>query len=367
MLGVVIGVAAVIAAVGFAEGSMASITDRVEGMGSNMVTVMILSNSESKKVTLDDLNELNDSTQYIVSIAPYLTAKATIKAGTESKDTNLLGTTKEYVDIEGTEPSEGRFLTDSDVEKLDKVAVIGQAIKKKLFEGQDAVGQTIKINGRKFTIVGVMESVANGEEGTNDDWIIIPITVAQRTLKITKVKAFFAGASSKETVDLAIQKVKDFLYDIYKDSDAYMVFSQEAMLSILGDLSSIMTFVLGSIATISLVVGGIGIMNIMFVSVSERTREIGIRKAIGAKRRDIMIQFLIESLILTGIGGLIGIAFGLLIIKYVIGALGIIKAVYSVPWVIASFTISLIIGVTFGLFPANKAAKLNPIDALRSE
>ena len=197
--------------------------------------------------------------------------------------------------------------------------------------------------------------------------VIIPITVAQRVLKITSVTMFLAEASSSDTVDLATQKIKDYLYDIYRDKDSYIVFSQEMMLTLMGNVSSVMMLILGSVATISLVVGGIGIMNIMLVSVSERTREIGIRKAIGAKKKDIMSQFLVESLMLTGIGGIIGILLGLFIIKYIIGSINLIEPVYSIPWIIASFSISLIIGVTFGLFPANKAAKLNPIDALRNE
>ena len=155
--------------------------------------------------------------------------------------------------------------------------------------------------------------------------------------------------------------------NIYKDDSKYMCFTQESILGLLGNISNIMMIILGSIATISLVVGGIGIMNIMLVSVSERTREIGIRKAIGAKKKDILVQFLIEALMLTGIGGIIGILFGMAIIKFVIGSFDLITPVYSVPWIIASFTISLVIGVVFGIFPAYKAAKLNPIEALRSE
>ena len=176
-----------------------------------------------------------------------------------------------------------------------------------------------------------------------------------------------ASASERETIDLAMKQIEDFLYNIFRNKDSYICFTQESVLGMLGNISSIMMLIMGSIATISLVVGGIGIMNIMLVSVSERTREIGIRKAIGAKRKDILIQFLIEALMLTGIGGIIGILVGVAIIKFVIGAVDMITPVYSVPWIIASFTISLVIGVVFGIFPANKASKLNPIDALRNE
>ena len=206
----------------------------------------------------------------------------------------------------------------------------------------------------------------NAAEGTNDDCVLIPVNVAQRTLKIKDITMFIASASDKDTVDLAKQNIEDFLYSVYKDEERYILFTQESMLSMIGSVTDIMMLILGSIATISLVVGGIGIMNIMLVSVTERTREIGIRKAIGAKKRDILIQFLIEALMLTGIGGIIGIFFGLGMIKYVIGGIGLITPVYSVPWTVAAFLISLTIGVVFGIFPAYKASKLNPIDALRT-
>lgn len=367
MLGVIIGVMAVIVAVGFAQGSMQTVTDRIEGMGSNLITVMILSTSESKQLTIKDLEKLEESTQYISKISPYILKQSSVKYETNTKSTRIFGTDENYLEMEGMKLESGRFISKLDIEKNDKVAVVGATIKNKLYDDEDPVGKYIKINGTKFLIIGCVESVANGMEGTNDDLVMLPITVAQRTLKITNVTMFLAEASNGEVIDIATQKVKDFLFDIYKDDDQYIVVTQEAMLSVMGDISGIMMLILGSIATISLVVGGIGIMNIMLVSVSERTREIGIRKAIGAKRRDIMIQFLIESLLLTGIGGVIGIILGLLIIKYIIGNIGIIQPVYSLPWTVAAFSISLAIGITFGLFPAYKAAKLNPIDALRNE
>lgn len=367
MLGVIIGVAAVIIAVGFAQGCMAAVTNQIEGLGSNSITAMIMSRSSSRQLTLDDCEKMEEYSQYIEKVSPYILTNLTVKAGTNSKSSRILGSDESYLELQGLKIEKGRFLTAGDIENNEKVAVIGSAIVNKLFDGDNAIGEYIKINGNKFIVIGVIESVANGMENTNDDMVIIPISVAQRTLKITSVTMFLATATSAETLDLATQKIKDFLFAILKDEDSYVVFTQEAMLNIMNTISDVMMLILGGIATISLVVGGIGIMNIMLVSVSERTREIGIRKAIGAKKKDIMIQFLIESLLLTGIGGLIGVALGLLAIKYVIGAIDLLVPVYSVPWTIAAFSISLVIGVTFGLFPANKAAKLNPIDALRNE
>lgn len=368
MLGVIIGVMAVIVAVGFAQGSMATITNRIEGMGSNAITGMIIATNESNKgITTTDLEKLANSSAYIKSISPYTMTSEIVKAGGESKSAGIIGTNEDYLEIEGQKLKTGRFITRLDLENSDKVAVIGAAVEKKLFDGKDPLGQTIKVKGVNFTIVGTLESVMNAAEGTKDDYVFIPVNVAQRTLKIKNITMFIAEASAQDTVDLAKQKIEDYLYSIYKDKDDYILFTQESILSMLGDVSSIMMLILGSIATISLVVGGIGIMNIMLVSVTERTREIGIRKAIGAKKKDILVQFLIEALMLTGIGGIIGIIFGLVTIKYGIGSISLITPVYSLSWTLAAFLISLTIGVIFGIFPAYKAAKLNPIDALRTQ
>ena len=368
MLGVIIGVMAVIVAVGFAQGSMATITNRIEGMGSNAITGMIIAKNESNKgITTTDLEKLANSSAYIKSISPYTMTSEIVKAGGESKSAGIIGTNEDYLEIEGQKLKTGRFITKLDLENSDKVAVIGAAVEKKLFDGKDPLGQTIKVKGVNFTIVGTLESVMNAAEGTKDDYVFVPVNVAQRTLKIKNITMFIAEASAQDTVDLAKQKIEDYLYSIYKDKDDYILFAQESILSMLGDVSSIMMLILGSIATISLVVGGIGIMNIMLVSVTERTREIGIRKAIGAKKKDILVQFLIEALMLTGIGGIIGIILGLVTIKYGIGSISLITPVYSLSWTLAAFLISLTIGVVFGIFPAYKAAKLNPIDALRTQ
>ncbi len=367
MLGVIIGVAAVIAAVGFAQGCMQSVTDMVEGMGTNVITAMIVDMSQTKSVTTTDLNSLVESSEYIASVSPYIMTKGVVKSSNDSKATTIAGTNSSYIAMGDVKLESGRFITESDMENNMKVAVIGSAVRRKLFEDENPIGKNIKISGSNFTVIGLLEEKMNGVDGTDDDMVVIPVNVAQRTLKIKNVTMFMASATSSDTVDLAMQHIENFLYNIYRDSDKYMCFTQESVLGMLGNISSIMMIILGSIATISLVVGGIGIMNIMLVSVSERTREIGIRKAIGAKKKDILVQFLIEALMLTGIGGLIGILFGVIIIKYVIGAFDLITPVYSIPWIVASFTISLVIGVVFGIFPAYKAAKLSPIEALRSE
>lgn len=367
MLGVIIGVAAVIAAVGFAQGCMQSVTDMIEGMGTNVVTAMIVDRSQTKSISTNDLEAFVKTSEYIDSISPYIMMNGTVKSRSDSKSTIIAGTNSSYISMGDVNLETGRFITQSDMDNNMKVAVIGSAVKRKLFEDIDPIGENIKISGNNFTIIGTLKEKMNGVDGTDDDMVVIPVNVAQRTLKIKNVTMFMASAKSSDTVDLAMKQIEDFLYNIYRDEDKYKCFTQQSILGALGNISSIMMIILGSIATISLVVGGIGIMNIMLVSVSERTREIGIRKAIGAKKNDILVQFLIEALMLTGIGGIIGILFGMAIIKFVIGSFNMIKPVYSIPWIIASFTISLVIGIIFGIFPAYKAAKLNPIEALRNE
>ncbi len=367
MLGVIIGVASVIAAVGFAQSAMNTISRLIEGLGSNVVTAIIIDQSNRNNIKLDDLQKFAEESPYIDTLTPYITKKATVRSNGESKFTNVIGANETFLEMEGMKLGEGRNLSSTDVTNSQKVAIIGGAVNKKLFPNGNAVGSIIKINGIEFTVVGVLKAVMSNADGTDDDRLVIPVNVAQRTLKVNSVTMFLVEARSQEEIDLATTAVQKYLYSIFKDEDSYVIFTQETMLSMLDDVTAIMMLVLGSVATISLIVGGIGIMNIMFVSVTERTKEIGIRKAIGARKKDILIQFLIEAMLLTITGGVVGIIIGLLIIKYIIGSIDGIEPTYSIEWIIASFTISVSIGIFFGLFPANKAAKLNPIEALRNE
>lgn len=214
-------------------------------------------------------------------------------------------------------------------------------------------------------MVGVFTETAESEEGSDDDIIVIPYTIATRLNKMASPSTIIVRATNSDEVLTISEKLEGVLYSLYEDEDLYNVTSSQAMLETLDDVTGTLMIVLGGIAAISLIVGGIGIMNIMIVSVTERTREIGIRKAIGAKKVNILIQFLIESLIITGIGGLIGIGIGCLVIL-VIGKAGLVPAVYSIEWILISFLVSLAIGLIFGMFPAYKAASMNPIEALRT-
>ena len=368
MLGVIIGVSSVIAAVGFAQGSTKSITDTIESMGTNLIQVNIMGRNSNRKVTykqIEDFSEENSAE--IAAVAPQSSTTGTVKYKTSNRETTVMGTSPDYEVIKSVEAQSGRFLIQNDVDSMQKVAIIGTAVVNDIFEGGNPLGEKMKINGQMFSVVGVLEEKDDGQDDGADDMVIIPITVAQRLFSTSTIRNFAIQATSPDTVESAMDKLEAFLTKTYKDSDAFRVFNQAEMLDSLDTMTGSMTAVLAGIAAISLIVGGIGIMNIMLVSVTERTREIGIRKAIGAKRKNILVQFLIEAIIVTGIGGILGVLIGVSIIRFIIGGFDLVPEVYSIPWIVISFGISLVVGIVFGLFPAYKAASLNPIEALRSE
>lgn len=366
MLGIIIGVAAVITAVGFAEGSTKSITSDLESSTqTNMLTVRLMGRITSD-VKYEDVAEKLDEISGIDAYSPAVNGNASIKNDSNtSVTTSYIGTDNNYSLVQDKTISEGRFLTSFDIDGALNVAVVGSYIANELFPDNDAVGSYISMSGQKFKIVGILTQVDGGEENSNDDLIIIPYTVAQRLGRAGSINTIYVRVTNSDEVDLIQTLIENELYSLYKDEDYYNVTSQEAMLETLSSVTGTLSIVLGGIAAISLLVGGIGIMNIMIVSVTERTREIGIRKAIGAKKNNILMQFLIEGLILTGLGGILGIALGCLAIT-IIGKLGLVPAVYSIKWILIAFFVSLLTGIIFGLFPAYKAAKLDPIVALRS-
>lgn len=369
MLGVIIGVGAVIAAVAFAQGSTKNIMSSIQGLGTNLIQISIQGRNSNRNVTFEQLQKFADeNSTEIAAISPQINGNATIKVGDKtSTTTSLLGTNSSYEEVKNLHVTSGRFLQDFDIENLQKVTLVGTGVVNTVFNGINPVGQSIKINGQVFKVVGVLEQRQTGLAQSEDDQVVIPITVAQRLTKTAVIRAFAVEAATPEAVNSVMDKLNTFMTGVYKDTKTFRVFNQAQILSTLSNVTGIMMLVLGGIATISLVVGGIGIMNIMLVSVTERTREIGIRKAIGAKKKNIMIQFLIEALMVTGTGGIIGILMGLSIIKFIIGGLKIVPEVYSMTWMLISFGVSLLVGVIFGLFPAYKAANLNPIEALRYE
>jgi putative ABC transport system permease protein len=367
MLGVIIGIWAVIAVVGLAQGSTKSITDRLQRLGTNLIQINITGRNSNRNVTYEELQQFAEQHQDdIEAIAPTVSSSVTLKYGTNTHDTTLIGTTADYSLVRDVNVSSGRFILPIDVDYRQKVALVGTYIVKDLFNGQNPIGQKIKINGQIFTVVGVLEERANSQEQSDDDQVIVPVTVAQRLTRNAIIRNFAIKITDGNRSEAVMNYLNDFLMKIYNDSTAFRVFNTAQLLDTLNSVTQTLTFMLTGIAAISLIVGGIGIMNIMLVSVTERTREIGIRKAIGAKRRNILVQFLIEASVVTGLGGVVGIILGFVTIR-VMSKLNIATAIFSIPWAILAFTISLAIGIVFGLFPASKASRLNPIEALRYE
>ncbi len=368
MLGVIIGVGSVITAVAFAQGSTKSITDSIEGLGSNIISINITGRGSNRTVTYNELNAFaEENSSEISMIAPIVSGSMTGKVGTKSRSTTVIGTNEQYEYIKNRHVQSGRFILSFDNDYMLKTTIIGTAVAKDLFEGQNPVGQQMKINGQIFKVVGLLQEIDGSQDSSDDDQIIIPVTVAQRLSQNGIIRTFTVQAVDSTTVDRAMTKLTNYLTNKFGDTTSFRVMNQAQMLSTLNSITDTLMIVLGGIAAISLIVGGIGIMNIMLVSVTERTREIGIRKAIGAKRKNIMVQFLIEAIMITGIGGVIGILIGLFCIKFIIGGLKITTPVYSPFWMALSFGISLGVGIIFGMFPAYKAARLNPIEALRFE
>ncbi|WP_271628934.1 ABC transporter permease [Caldicellulosiruptor sp. DIB 104C] len=367
MLGVIIGIWAVIAVVGLAQGSTKSITDRLQRLGTNLIQINITGRNSNRNVTYEELQQFAEQHQDdIEAIAPTVSSSVTLKYGTNTHDTTLVGTTADYSLVRDVNVSRGRFILPIDVDYRQKVALVGTYIVKDLFNGQNPIGQKIKINGQIFTVVGVLEERANSQEQSDDDQVIVPVTVAQRLTRNAIIRNFAIKITDGNRSEAVMNYLNDFLMKIYNNSTAFRVFNTAQLLDTLNSVTQTLTLMLAGIAAISLIVGGIGIMNIMLVSVTERTREIGIRKAIGAKRRNILVQFLIEASVVTGLGGIIGIILGYVTIN-LMSKLNVATAIFSIPWAILAFTISLAIGIVFGLFPASKASRLNPIEALRYE
>ncbi len=366
ILGVVIGVAAVIGVVAIAQGSQRQVTSQIESLGTYLLTVSIRGRGADKMLTSDDVTELTAGIDGIAGVSPVVTGSATAKYGTRKYDCSLLGVNEQYATVRDLQLETGRFFTQIDISTRQKVALLGQNVVAELFGLSDPVGKDIKLNGQTFVVIGVLAPRGGGPAGTEDDQVLIPVTSAERLVGRRGVSTFYIRGQDKESVKQISTAISDRLYRRFRDQDAYRIFDQTQMLQTVTNVSQTLTLMLASIAFISLLVGGIGIMNIMLVSVVERTKEIGLRKAVGATRRDIMSQFLLESAMLSGVGGVLGIISGEILAGAIASA---IKVPAVFPWAGAGIALglALVVGIGFGIYPASRAANLAPIEALRTE
>ena len=369
MLGIIIGVAAVIVIVGLGNGLEQYMTDSFSGLGTNTLTVSVSSRGSTRSLSVDEMYDIvEENSDYLDLCSPTVTMLGLAKVGSETLDsTTVQGVSEDYLDIAGVEVSSGRGLQYSDMATRAKVCVIGAYIDRAYFGGS-AVGQTMRIYGTTFTIVGVLgQQDEDLEEGGSDDCIYLPYTTASRISG--EVSSYVITMKDENYIDQSVAALENALYEVFSSDDYYTVTSMAEMVETMTSMINILVGVLAGIAAISLVVGGIGIMNIMLVSVTERTREIGIRKSLGAKERYIMQQFVIEAASTSALGGVTGILLGdLLSVAASVVATRLMGENLSVSptlaAVAAAFGISVGIGILFGYLPAKKAAVLNPIDAL---
>ncbi len=372
MLGIIIGVGAVIILVSIVNGYMSYMIESFTSMGVNRITVSYVA-MPSRSIDVDEFYDFYmENPDLYQQMTPTVSVSATVKHGSDTMDsTSVGGYGEEYLDIMGYGIGAGRSLLYSDMASRQKVAFIGDYVAEELYgSAENAVGETIKINGDAYTVVGVAErqteDAADFDDGCTDDFVWIPYSRAVKLSRNANITSYTFTSWDTDSTDACTEALESFLYDHLLNENLYTVTAMSSLLDSLNEQIGMMSMMLGGIAGISLLVAGVGVMNIMLVSVTERTREIGIRKALGAKRRVILQQFIIEAAVTSTIGGVIGIIFGSLC-STGIGSLIGIEAPPTVGAVIVSFSVSVGIGLIFGYMPASRASKLNPIDALRSD
>lgn len=382
MLGIVIGISSVITMVGVGESSQASINNQVSQMGTNLIMVMRARMRERgvstgrdnvQSLKIKDVQLIEEKAHYLSAVSPVFNASAQIINGNYNWSGTIMGGNTELMSIRKFELETGANFTDDDIRKYSKVALIGQTIVEELFdEGTDPIGKVIRVGNMPVKVIGTLKAKGENQMGEDqDDVLIMPYTTVQkRMLGIDYIHMIMASAMSESVADESVKEIETLLRASHKIKDGadddFEVRTQAEMLEMMSSISGMMTTLLTAIAAISLIVGGIGIMNIMYVTVTERTKEIGLRMAIGAHSSSILMQFLCESVILSLIGGLIGIVFGLLI-SYGLSVWQGWPFIISTPAVLLSFLVCAATGVFFGWYPAKKASSLDPINALRYE
>ena len=372
MLGIIIGVCAVIVIVGLGNGMQGYIEDSFDELGTDSLTVMIMGRGSSRSVSEDEMYQMvEDNSDVLKQLSPSVTVSFPLKIGSDTvTSTSVTGVSEDYFSMKGYDITQGRGLQYTDMRNREKVCVVGQYLNMAYYGGS-AVGQTLKVGQNTLTIVGVLAAEGSDlEEGGADDCVYLPYSTASRISSAGTISSYVVTVWDKDRISEAKLLVENQLYSIFEDDDAYNVISMSEMLDTMNAMVNVIIYILAAIAAISLVVGGIGIMNIMLVSVTERTKEIGIRKALGAKEGAIMRQFVIEAATTSALGGVLGIlaGFGLssvatVVIDNVLGEALTVSP--SAGAVLLAFGVSTGIGIAFGYLLAQKAANLNPIDALR--
>jgi len=377
-LGVVIGVASVIAMIGIAEGTKRQALDELEALGSNLIVVFPnwgrsgqrTGGDEAETLRMEDVDLIRRSVPTAVNVSGEVRTRVSVKYGSLNERSQVTGGLPELQQIRNIKMKEGRFFTAQENEVAAKVCILGFDIYERLFESAPAVGSIIRVNNQDFEVIGV--AAFKGGQGfmNPDDMIYVPINTANsRIRRRDTLSGIAVQAADADVMPYTLAKVQETLRQVRRDAsgeDLFRAFNQGELIETAEEQSRILSLLLGGVASVSLLVGGIGIMNIMLVSVTERTREIGLRKAIGARRDDVLSQFLLESILLCLAGGVIGVILGIAGVHFVAGLMGVVPVV-SVPGVIIAFAFAALVGTFFGFYPAYMASKLEPMEALRTE
>ena len=385
ILGVVIGVAAVISLMSIGKGVTASVLENIQSMGSDLVTIRPgaftfggVRGGSSQTLTMEDAEAIAEQVNYISAVAPSYSSNLQLVVGSENMNSSVTGVTPEYWEVQNLELASGAFFSEYEYQRGTKVAVIGSEVKETLFGDADPIGQQMRMGSIIVRVVGVLEESSGGMMSmSSDDAILIPLSALQQTVAQQRtaqgeriVSSIMLTVSDEEQADYVVEEITTLLRTRHRlgtgVDDDFNIMSVQEIAETISETTAMLTLLLGAIAAISLLVGGIGVMNIMLVSVLERTREIGIRKALGARERDIWLQFLVEAALLTFAGGIIGVVVGWAV-SYMVSATGFMTTLVTADIVILAVSVSIAIGLFFGFYPAWNASRLNPIEALRSE